>query len=153
MQEALQSLFLILNMTVTLMIKDVYPVLWVLSLFFRLVKNSLCRSGWPQIHRDPSASASTVLELKVCRTTLNSFMAFPPFNKGRKWSVSKWSDLSITTQPAGSRIEAWVQDLPHHSPLTTKKISWTASIILLNPICKITAEPTSLKWLLLSLRS
>lgn len=27
---------------------------------------SLCRPGWPQLHRYPSASASQVLELKVC---------------------------------------------------------------------------------------
>ncbi|GAB1300185.1 Arf-GAP with coiled-coil, ANK repeat and PH domain-containing protein 2 [Apodemus speciosus] len=31
--------------------------------------NSLCRSGWPRTHRDPPASASQVLGLKVCATT------------------------------------------------------------------------------------
>ena len=30
--------------------------------------NSLCRPGWPQTHRDPPASASWVLGLKVCAT-------------------------------------------------------------------------------------
>ena len=32
--------------------------------------NSLCRPGWPQIHSDPPASASQVLGLKMCTTTL-----------------------------------------------------------------------------------
>jgi hypothetical protein len=45
-----------------------------LSLFFfktgsfYIVWNSLCRPGWPQTHRDPPASASQVLGLKVCIT-------------------------------------------------------------------------------------
>ena len=28
----------------------------------------ICRPGWPQTHRDPSASVSQVLELKLCST-------------------------------------------------------------------------------------
>ena len=31
--------------------------------------NSLCRPGWPWTHRDPIASVSQVLGLKVCATT------------------------------------------------------------------------------------
>ena len=30
---------------------------------------SFCLPGWPQTHKDPSASASQVLRLKVCTTT------------------------------------------------------------------------------------
>ena len=30
---------------------------------------TLCRPGWPQTHRDPPASTSRVLGLKVCATT------------------------------------------------------------------------------------
>jgi hypothetical protein len=32
--------------------------------------NLLCKPGWPQTHRDAPASASQVLELKVCVTTI-----------------------------------------------------------------------------------
>jgi hypothetical protein len=32
------------------------------------VLDSICRPDWPRIHRDPSASASLVLGLKVCTT-------------------------------------------------------------------------------------
>lgn len=37
--------------------------------------NSCCRPGWPRTHRDPpaSASASQVLELKTCSTTVRLF--------------------------------------------------------------------------------
>jgi hypothetical protein len=38
--------------------------------------NSLCSPGWPQSHRDPSASAFQMLGLKACATPPSLFLFF-----------------------------------------------------------------------------
>ena len=40
------------------------------------VMDSLCRPGWPQIHRDPPAYASQVLGSKVCATISGCTLCF-----------------------------------------------------------------------------
>ena len=42
----------------------------------RLFWDSLCRPGWPQTHRDPPASSSQILELKVCTIMPYSWVTF-----------------------------------------------------------------------------
>ena len=37
---------------------------------------SSCRPGWPRTHRDPHASASRVLGLKVCATIARRYLVF-----------------------------------------------------------------------------
>ena len=49
---------------------------WLAPLFVCLSWNSLCRPGWPQIHKDSPASASTVLGSKACtaKPSLNQWL-------------------------------------------------------------------------------
>ncbi|KAL6033303.1 hypothetical protein STEG23_014951, partial [Scotinomys teguina] len=43
----------------------------------RVTRKHRQRPGWPQTHRDPPASASGVLGLKMCVTTVRSTLMVP----------------------------------------------------------------------------
>lgn len=69
---------------------------------------SLCRTGWPQIHRDPSASASEVLRLKGW--TSGFCMCFDKVSCSPSWpqgfSVTE-GDLEYCSDLPASTSECW----------------------------------------------
>ena len=84
----------------------ILPILWMLAgiyfcLFSRqshyvaLAVLGLCRPDWPWVHRDPTASASWVLRLKVWAITPGFlswyfFVSFPVWQNVRKCSAVMW---------------------------------------------------------------
>lgn len=71
---------------------------------FLLDKNLPCSSGWPQIHRDPLASASEMLGLKACMPGYRLNFCFT-VSKSCSWAGHDGAlNLSIAEAEAGASL-------------------------------------------------
>jgi hypothetical protein len=64
----MRSHLLILDLTAQAIGQESFPCAHIFEAVLEL-SLCVCRSGWPQTHRDPPASAPWVLGLKACFTT------------------------------------------------------------------------------------
>jgi hypothetical protein len=76
--------------------------------------NSLCRPGWPQTYRVLPASASWVLEFKVCLATLSQMLTFPHQGSNLVNSLFYLTCPHIFAESSIDFLFRWLHHIPYY---------------------------------------